>query len=165
MIKNIGRPLWPIFICFCSFMISGCEIVDFIQEESSTKDGTIIDSCGSAESGCVAPDNATADCVNSQCVWECNEGYHINDPRNPVSCVSDETITSCTPAGIDCRDQTPSNATATCDGVSCGYECNEGFEATANGLCQRLCQSDAECPVFSFGCINGDCKAPTDSKQ
>ena len=93
MIKNIGRPLWPIFICFCSFMISGCEIVDFIQEESSTEDGTIIDSCGSAESGCAAPDNATADCVNSQCVWECNEGYHINDPRNPVSCVSDETIT------------------------------------------------------------------------
>ena len=46
---------------------------------------------------------------------------------------------------------------------SCGYECNEGFEATANGLCQRLCQSDAECPVFSFGCINGDCKAPTDT--
>ena len=151
MINNTGRPLWPILICFCSFLISGCGIVDFIQEESSSEDGTVLDSCGGTESACDAPANATADCVDSGCVWACNEGFHVNDDRNPTGCISDETVSSCTPAGIDCRDVAPSNSNATCDGVSCGFECRDGFEATADGICQRLCQSDAECPVFSFG--------------
>jgi len=161
--NNTGRPLWPIIVCLFSFLISGCQIVDFIKEESSADDGTVLDSCGGTETECPAPDNASASCVNSQCAWTCNEGFHVNDDRDPTACLSDDTVTSCTPAGLDCLDSTPSNAMATCDGVACGFDCNEGFDLTANGICQRQCQSDAECPVFSFGCINGDCKSPTDT--
>ncbi|MBT6489885.1 MAG: hypothetical protein HOK97_08990, partial [Deltaproteobacteria bacterium] len=163
MINSIKGPFGLVLICFMSFLTSGCMIAEFFEEESSSEDGTVTDNCGAEETACPAPENATASCVSSQCAWECDEGFHVNDARDPSGCLADDTVNSCTPAGVDCRAAAPSNSTATCDGVSCGFECNDGFDLTANGVCQRQCQSDEECPVFSFGCINGDCKSPTDT--
>jgi hypothetical protein len=91
------------------------EVCDGLDDDCS---GIIDD--GTAPDGCAVA-NGTAICSAGACAFvSCDAGYH---PCGSA-CSSNVSIASC---GASCtRCEPPANATATCDGTSCGFVCVTG---------------------------------------
>ena len=148
-------------VFFGSILLSACNAQMF-NDKGEVNEETV-DAC--AGTACpAAPANGTSSCADGECSWSCDAGYHFDDPRDPSECISDLEVTSCGQAGIDCTTSAPAGSDATCLNGACGFECSEGYRLTDDQAgCEKMCQSDAECPAFSFGCIDGECKYPTET--
>jgi len=75
-------------------------------------------------------------------VLVCGTGTH----RCGSSCVANSSTANCGPtACVPCP--VPANASATCDGTSCGFSCNTGF-TLVGGACVRTC--DMNCAATAI---------------
>ncbi len=98
-----------------------------------------VQSCGASCTPCVAPANGTATCDGSQCGFECIAGF-VSSSTGCIAttvpcgagthecggqCVSSTSTSSCGTSCTPCVP--PANATATCDGTQCGFQCVPGF--------------------------------------
>ncbi len=69
------------------------------------------------------------DTATGQCRSTCPSGQHLCSGQ----CVFDTSVNSC---GSSCKPcSAPTNATATCDGTSCGFTCDAGFAVCGSACC------------------------------
>lgn len=103
------------------------------------------DNCGSCGHACTGGQV----CVNSNCgANPCNYGYHY---CSGSGCVSNTDVDHC---GTSCTPCPSANGTATCDGVSCGIECDANYHE-----CDGECVSNASVEHCGTSCT--PCPAPT----
>ncbi|MBI5478109.1 MAG: hypothetical protein HY906_04595, partial [Deltaproteobacteria bacterium] len=103
------------------------------------------DNCGTCGWECTSAQV----CRSSNCVANpCGTGYH---DCPPAGCVTNNDPNHC---GASCAPCPADNGTATCDGVSCGLECDSGYHE-----CGGLCVSNAS--VLSCGQSCTACADPT----
>ncbi len=93
--------------------------------------------CGRCDNRCVSGSNATATCTGGTCGNRCNAAFGDCDMNLSNGCESSFASPS-TCSRCDNRCMPPANATATCDGTSCGFACNAGFHR-----CGSMCVSSA----------------------
>ncbi len=108
--------------------------------------------CGTSCSPCPTAANADPTCDGMRCGFRCRDGFADcdRDPSNgcEASLVSPATCNRC-----DNRCMPPVNATATCDGTSCGFTCNTGFHR-----CGASCLSNMSPAACGSSC--SPCSAP-----
>jgi hypothetical protein len=93
--------------------------------------------CGVCNKTCAKPaGSGQAVCAKGKCGIKCNANYHESDG----ACVSNKSTDSCGDKGEPCPD--PPNATATCDGESCGFSCTSS--------------SYLKCQDTDKGCVTND---------
>ena len=101
--------------------------------------GICVDCLTNAECG----SNGMCDTISNKCF--CADGYHLCDN----TCVSNDSVDSCGSSCAPCP--TDPNGTATCDGTSCGIDCDG--ELLFDDVTQTC-----------VGCVdNSDCGAPSAS--
>jgi len=118
-------------------------------------------------------DAATGDCVfgcdrDAQCTAELevcdqaqNECVCADDAHLCGSvCRANDSLDSCGDSCVPCP--VPENGSAVCDGISCGFECGEGFEPCEDACCPEVdpcsCEANAiECGQATLCDVSIDC--------
>lgn len=135
--------------------------------------------CGDCNMACPPVNDGQPVCAAGMCTMKCNFGYHLCGD----SCVSDNSADTC---GTQCEPcKAPIGATATCDGMRCGFACRDdgdlkcddgcypsddtncggcGNDCLASGeVCDgRICvecRTDSDCGGPSRYCVGDKCKA------
>jgi len=129
-------------------------------------DLTDLATCGSCSNACTVT-AGTAACDAGQCrIAECNPGF--DDCNTQYSDGCEANLSDPATCGAQCRTcPTPMNATATCDGTSCGFSCPTGFNRCASSCAvdvsvESVCDGmDDDCDnTADEGCGTGLCAAP-----
>lgn len=108
--------------------------------------------CGTSCSPCPTAANADPTCDGMRCSFRCRAGFADCDRDPSNGCEADLTNpTTCN--RCDNRCTPPSNATATCDGTSCGFTCASGFHR-----CGTSCLSNTSPAACGSSC--SPCSVP-----
>lgn len=159
----------------CDFVCdAGFDDCDGDPANGCETDLSQITDCGTCDNVCNYPSGVAA-CDGTSCsLMGCLPGFDNCDGIIENGCEADlSSVMSCGTCGMACT--APANASATCDGTTCGFTCDMGFEdcdgMAANG-CEADLSSDMTCgtcmnscsgatPLCSGGtCVSG-CMAPT----
>jgi len=79
----------------------------------------------------------------------CASGSHWSGS----ACEANNSVTMCGVSATDCTVGLTPNATATCDGTSCGFTCNNGFHKTGSTCTAN--SAIASCGVSATNCTSG----------
>jgi hypothetical protein len=101
----------------------------------------------------LTPPVVFATCTAGFCgALSCNSGFHVCGR----ACVSSSSTDSC---GSSCQScPTYANASPTCDGSACGFECNDGYsdcDGDRTNGCETPVRSDAHCGLCAVSCPGG----------
>lgn len=123
----------------------GCEVV--LSSNSSN--------CNACGTVCPTRSNATTTCTAGVCSFTCLTGFSNCDGNNANGCeTSITTITNCGGCGTVCP--TRANATTTCSGGICSFNCNSGF-ADCNGTSSDGCEIALLTNINNCGACGNSC--------
>lgn len=128
--------------------------------------------CGSCGNVCPARANASTTCTSGTCGFACNTGFGDCDGTASNGCevTLGTNASHCGTCGNLCP--VPANATATCVGGACGFNCTTGWGNcdgnAANGCEANFSQNIAHCggcgqactgtfPHATVACLSGSC--------
>jgi hypothetical protein len=125
-------------------------------------DLTTVEHCGACGAMCVDAPNAAPICkLPDTCAFECDPDFRNCDGVFATGCEAHEyATTTCGESCEDCTATVPANATATCNGESCGYMCIPG-SGDCDGMTGNGCEADLSgdprnCGVCGNVCV-GEC--------
>ena len=99
-------------------------------EDVSVPDETTNDNAGCLDTSC-GENEVCVESAGGAFACECSEGFHTT----AEGCISDTTLTSCTPEALDCTETAPEGAIPTCDASEgCGFTCPESM-CLIDGVC------------------------------
>jgi len=111
--------------------------------------------CGTSCSPCPSAANADPSCDGMRCGFTCRAGHGDCDGDPSNGCEANlSNVATCGRCGTHCTP--PANATATCDGTSCGFTCVAEFHR-----CGDACVSNVS--TASCGTACRPCAAPSNA--
>ncbi|MBO4350392.1 MAG: SH3 domain-containing protein [Proteobacteria bacterium] len=140
---------------FCNTELGFCACEGELYE---CEDGLCYDiqtdplNCGACSHICHR-ENATEDCVEGQCVFECHEDYIECDDE----CFEINDVQHCGTCDNACTTDVE-HAHPICESQTCGYDCDTGFE-NCSGSCYDLTSDPKHCNSCDNPCkvpANGD---------
>ncbi len=162
----------------CDFVCdSGWDDCDGDPNNGCETDLSQVTDCGACDNVC-SYSNGTPACDGTTCsLAACQAGYDDCDGMVDNGCEADlASVSTCGACGTACT--APAHASSTCDGTSCGFTCDMGWDdcntMAADG-CEADLASDTTCgsctnacsgatPLCSGGtCVSG-CMAPTPTR-
>lgn len=140
-----------------------------------------VDTCGIAcDEPCTAPIGGDVDCDGAQCipscpsgqmacVGECIDDNNVCDGSCPGGthdcagvCLPNTSLLACGDSCSACP--APSNASATCDGTDCDFECDQDFSRCGSECIPEGACCDADDCGAGVICVDNQCACSTGSK-
>jgi len=112
----------------CANGICSAACTDECTAGQTRCDGTLVQTCGDYDAdpclewGTSMSCGSGSQCANGSCTQQCPAGTHLCSG----TCVSNFSVDSCGTSCTPCVP--PANSTATCNGTSCGFSCDDGYE-------------------------------------
>jgi hypothetical protein len=144
--------------CRAGVCTSPCQTWQEFCDGACVDTDTSLDYCGGCDTPCTPPANATPTCLNGICGFTCRAGFGDcdGDPANGCETNLQTDPAFCGSCDFACTP--PANATATCAGGSCGFECLPGF-GNCDGNPATGCESNWQTDPDHCGNCVTDCTA------